>query len=527
MPVLRLANTVVGLSLATLALPLALHAQVRSVVSKEVSVGRSESALRLELDGGQTVSIAFEGGSVLVNDEPVGSYVSGGQLDAAWRALLGQAVALDDGPLGAALVDWAAPADLTGGAAAVAQTIDRTLESALTTPSVQANATPQAVSVGDPAAIVRLLLGNDGRLELLDDALEDIDEDDARIEIAVDVVIAADETLQGDLVVIAGDARIEGEVEGDVVVVGGTLELLEGSVVEGSVRLADARLVRNQGEIEGDVVEVRNEQPVLEELRDDVRREVIDEVRADLREEIREAEGRSALGPFRSIASGVGGVVENFVTVLILGLIGAAVIAFGGDRIDVIAETARRAPGRSAAVGMAGAILLVPAWVLGFVALVVSIVGIPVAIAWLPAFPIAACLAALVGYLSVARNAGEWLADSDLPWTQWIRKSNSLITMVGGLLGLSVLFVASNVVSIVPFLGFLTGLLAVAGIVLTVIAMQIGFGAVIITRGGRRRDYAKYTADEAWAAAMKVEVDDVVVDEAGVSGAGRKESTDA
>jgi hypothetical protein len=214
--------------------------------------------------------------------------------------------------------------------------------------------------------------------------------------------------------------------------------------------------------------------------------------------------------------------VENFVTVLILGLIGAAAIAFGGDRLDVIAETIRKAPGRSAAVGIAGAILLIPVWVLGFVALVVSIVGIPVAIAWLPAFPIAACLAALLGYLSVARNAGEWLADSDLPWTKWIRKSNSLITMVGGLLGLMAFFVVANVVSIAPFLGFLTGLLAVAGFVVTVAAMQVGFGAVIITRGGRRREYAKYSADEAWEAAMKVDVDDVVLDDVGASDAARK-----
>jgi hypothetical protein len=83
------------------------------------------------------------------------------------------------------------------------------------------------------------------------------------------------------------------------------------------------------------------------------------------------------------------------------------------------------------------------------------------------------------------------------------------------------LFIASNVISIAPFLGFLTGLLAVAGIVVTVAAMQVGFGAVIITRGGRRRDYAKYTADEAWEAAMKVEVDDVVMDDVGASNAGR------
>jgi hypothetical protein len=529
MPVFRPADVLVGLSLVALALPLGarshLHAQLRTVLSKEVSVGRSASALRLELDGGDRVAIDFENGSVEVNDESVGSFVLGGDLDTAWRALLAQAVALDDGPLAAALVDWTPPAALAGDAAAVARAIDQALDDALSGPTAQVDAAEPSVEIGDGAALVRLLLDRDGRLELLDDALEGID-DDVRVEVAVDVSIGADETVAGDLVVIEGNARIEGEVEGDVVVVGGSLELLEGSVVEGDVRLADARLLRNQGEVEGNVIEVRNEEPVFEELRRSIREEVIDEVRDEMRDEMREAESRPLMGPFRRVASGVGGVVENFVIVLILGLIGAAVIAFGGEKIDVIAETARRAPGRSAAVGMAGAILLIPVWVLGFVALVVSIVGIPVAIAWLPLFPIAACLAALVGYLSVARNAGEWLADSDLPWTQWIRKSNSLITMVGGLLGLMALFVAANVISIAPFLGFLTGLLVVAGVLVTIAAMQIGFGAVIITRGGRRRDYARYSADEAWAAAMKVEVDDIV-DDAGASQTGGKETSDA
>jgi hypothetical protein len=224
----------------------------------------------------------------------------------------------------------------------------------------------------------------------------------------------------------------------------------------------------------------------------------------------------------------VGGVLENRVSILILGLVGAAVIAFAGDRVEVIAETARRAPGRAAVVGLAGTMLLIPAWVIGFVALLVSIVGIPVAIAWLPAFPIAACLAALVGYLAVARNAGEWLADSELPLTHWIRKSNALITMVGGLLGLMALFVAANVVSVAPFLGFLTGLLVAAGVVVTFFAVQIGFGAVILTRAGRRRDYARYTADEAWEAAMNVDVGGVDAEPA-TPGAdpGRKEGHDA
>ena len=519
----RLGNAFLALGLAAVAAPFAANAQVREVVSKEVSVGRSEASLAIEFAGGDRLEIRFDNRSVLVDDEAVGSFEPGDELDAAWRALLAQAVALDDGPLGAALADWSAPADLTGDAAGVARRIDQALDAALNDVDVEADSGEPSVSLGNPGSLVRLLLSGGDRLRLLDDALEGLGEN-VRVHVAEDVVIGEDEVVEGNLVVIDGDARIEGEVEGDVVMVGGELELLEGSSVSGSVRLAAARILRNLGTVGGNVIEVQEDVRV-DEIRTEIRNEIREEVREEIREEIRSEDGFSLLAPFRPVIRGVGGILENLVMVLILGLIGAAVIAFAGDKVDVIAETARRAPGRSAAVGMAGAVLLIPVWVLGFIALIVSIVGIPVAIAWLPLFPLAACVAALVGYLAVARNAGEWLADSELPWTHWIRKSNSLITMVGGLAGLMVLFVAANIVSIAPFLGFLTGLLVAAGVVITFVAVQVGFGAVIITRGGRRREYSRYSADEAWEAAMNVDVGGVDAEQP--AEAGRRETGDA
>ena len=159
-------------------------------------------------------------------------------------------------------------------------------------------------------------------------------------------------------------------------------------------------------------------------------------------------------------------------------------------------------------VGMAGSFLLLPVWLLGALALTVSIVGIPVMIAWLPLFPLAALAAGVLGYLAVARNTGEWLADSNYRFTDWIRKSNPVYTMAGGLVGLMAFFIAANALSIVPFFGFFRGLLGFAGVVITVIAIQIGFGAVLLTRGGRRREYyANDDLDAAWEAAMDVEVE--------------------
>jgi hypothetical protein len=509
-----------ALSLGPLALGLALlvpaaaSAQVREVVSKEVSVGRSEAALRLEFADEGRLEISLENGSVVVNGEVVGSFEPGGEVEAAWRDLLSQAVALDDGPLSRMLSDWTVPADLAGELADVAREIDRALEEALTDVQVDidAEAGSVSVSVGDQRRLVQLLFGSLERLGALDEALDGLGSD-VRVHIDEDVDVDAGDVVEGSMVVIEGRLRIEGEVEGDVVVVGGSVDVREGARVHGQIRLADARVIRNQGAVDGGVVDVLEEERDFETaLRDEIRREIREEVRNDLRNEIRNVtrgeDSFSLMAPFRPIVRGVGGVAEKLLAILLLGLIGAGVLAFAGPNLDVISESARRSPGRAAMVGVAGTFLLVPVWILGAIALAVSIIGIPVMIAWLPLFPLAAVAAAVVGYLAVARNAGEWLADSEYPWTGWIRKSNSWMTMVGGLVGLMLAFIAANVLSMAPFLGFFSGLLAFAGAAITFVAIQIGFGAVILTRAGRRPEYTpQFDPDAAWEAAMSVDVD--------------------
>ena len=509
-----LRRAVLALGLTALLAPLAAHAQTREVVSKEVSVGRSVATLLLEFVDEGRLEITFEDGAVVVDGDLVGYFEPGGELEAAWRDLLAQAVALDDGPLSEMLADWTVPADLAGELADIAQEIDQALEEALSDVEIRVAGDEGSVSVsiGDQSSLVEVLLQSVGRLGVLEDALAGLDSD-IRVHVDEDVVVPAGSLVEGTLVVIEGTLRIEGEVDGDVVMVGGTIDLRDGSRVTGEVRIADARVVRNQGTLDNDIVDVLEDERDSEaELRDRLRREIREEVRSDLRNEIRNVtrgdDSFSIMAPLRPVIRGVSGVAEKLFAILILGLIGAGVLAFAGDNLDVISETARRSPGRSAMVGFAGTFLLVPVWILGTVALMVSIIGIPVAIAWLPLFPLAACAAGVIGYLAVARNTGEWLADSSYPWTGWIRKSNSWVTMVGGLMGLMLAFIAAHVISIAPFLGFFSALLVLAGSVITFIAIQIGFGAVVLTRAGRRREYwPAGDSDSAWEAAMNVDVD--------------------
>lgn len=511
-----LRNAILALGLTALVLPQGLDAQLREIVTKAVSASSSAAGLELRFADGDDFELTFEDGTVYVDGEGVGSYEPGSELDAAWRSLLGEAMALENGALAERLVAWDVPEGLNDTARPVALAVDEALESTI---EMAETADPEQVEVrvsaSDDRSVARVLLGSVNRLGILEEALEGVSRD-FRVHVDEDVVIPEGSVVEGTLVVIEGTLRVEGEVRGDVVVVDGTLEVMDSGVIGGEARIADARVLRNTGTIEGGVVDVLEEERNVEEtLRERLREEIRAEVRRDLRNEIRHVtsmeheDGFSILSPFRAVMEGVGGVLEKLVMVFILSLIGAGFLAFAGENMETIAETARRAPGRSAMVGLAGSFLLIPVWILGLLALVVSIVGIPVALAWAPLFPVAAGLAALLGYLAVARNAGEWLADSSFPWTGWIRKSNPIFTLVAGLLGLLLAFMAGHVISIVPFMGFLEGLLIAAGVIITVVAMQIGFGAVLLTRGGRRREYYEaYDPDAAWEAAMNVDVED-------------------
>jgi len=478
--------------------------------------------LHLEFDDGGTFDVSFEDGTVYVDGDAVATYEAGDELDTTWRSTLGEAMALENGALAELLADWSVPASFANELADAAREIDQALEEALDEIDVrvQTDEGSVSISINDETSLVQLLLGSVNRLGVLEDALEGLSSD-VRVHVDEDVVIPAGSVFEGTLVVIEGELRVEGRVDGDVVVVGGSLDLRDDGFISGEARIAESRVVRNNGEIEGGLVDVlADERNVEADIRDRLREEIREEVRSDLRRELRgvarssdvtsiDDSDFSIISPFVPVIRGVGGVFEKLILVFILGLIGAGFLAFAGENMEAISETARRSPGRAAMVGFAGSFLLIPVWILGAVALFVSIIGIPVAIAWLPLFPLAAILAGVLGYVAVAQNTGEWLADSSFPWTGWIRKTNPVFTLFGGLLGLTFAFIAANVISIAPFLGILSGLLLVVGSIVTFVAIQIGFGAVILTRAGRRREYhGAYDPDAAWEAAMSVDVDD-------------------
>lgn len=466
-------------------LPAAAGAQTREVVSKQIGVGRAQASLRLEFAQGDPLSIRFDDGSIELNDQTIGSYDRGDALDTAWRELLGDAVSLDDGALAQRLRDWTPPGKVAGSEAEAAQRLDRALEDALSA-SAAPNAPAPPSPPGAPADMdraMRALVGRPRRLQELGRAIEDLDLSRVQVHVGEDVRVAEGETIPGSVVVVDGDLELKGEIDGSVVIVGGALHLDEGGRVTGDVHLSDARIFRDGGEVEGDVSNVRFD-------RGDVDRDRIrDEIRRELREEIRGRE--RSMGPLGRTGRELGELLGILLGVIVMGVLGGGTaVYFAREQMEVVAEAARKAPLRAGAVGLAGAFLTLPAFVLGGLALIVTIVGILALPFWLVLFPVALCLALIVGYLAIAQSVGEWVARQRFSNLDWVRVSNPYTTVFAGVVALSLWLIVAHVIELFGFLRFVSVLLHVLGAILTCVVALIGFGAVLLTRGGRRPAYA-------------------------------------
>jgi hypothetical protein len=228
--------------------------------------------------------------------------------------------------------------------------------------------------------------------------------------------------------------------------------------------------------------------PALRELRrsleQDLRREIRQELRTELRREARQQARRS---PFRHITRGITGVFSTLMAYAVLVGLGFLAVFFARGHLETIADTARHSTLRSGLVGLAASFLVLPAFVLGALALAISIVGIPLLLVYLPLFPLAVVLAAVGGYLAVAHGAGEALAERRFRGTEWFTRANSYYYVITGVGLLLVLFITAHIITMAgPWLGFLQGLLKFLAIMVTWVAVMVGFGAFLLSRGGTR-----------------------------------------
>jgi hypothetical protein len=291
-----------------------------------------------------------------------------------------------------------------------------------------------------------------------------------------DHVVADGEVIDGDMVVVGGDLTVHGEIRGNAVVTGGDLLMEEGGRVMGDAVVTDGELLNHGGRILGEMRTLGgNEEHVL--------------VMPSAPHAPPPPQAVRVRHPswFDDIGEGIAGVMSTLAFALVLAGIAAALVFYGLPYLRKVSDTVRLHTGRSAAVGLASLILIVPAGVLLFVALTVSIVGIPLLLLAVPLYPVAALAALVLGGLAVAHAIGEYTAEQRGGFDFRYRNAYAYAFFGIGLLLAPML--AGHLIGMVGFLDWLAVLLMVVGVMVLLAAATLGLGAVILTRAGTREAY--------------------------------------
>jgi hypothetical protein len=258
-----------------------------------------------------------------------------------------------------------------------------------------------------------------------------------------DVLIEADEVVEGDAVAILGNVVVEGTVEGDAVAVGGQLT------------------VGSQGEVDGDAVAVGG--GVTKEPGAKVRGETVSIGR-----------GRFFLphGPFftGNIFSRSGRLflfIVWTIMVIVLGLIVMAVFRRGVDNVCV---RARKEAFKMGLIGLLAEVLLLPIMLL----FIITIIGIPIGLFVLP---LVFALAVLLGYIGVGYAVGGRLGNG--------HDRSPYASMALGVFALQALVILGGIIGLpggaVQVIGRIVGFIGWAVIY---VAGTVGLGAVIMSKFG-------------------------------------------
>ena len=168
---------------------------------------------------------------------------------------------------------------------------------------------------------------------------------------------------------------------------------------------------------------------------------------------------------------------------IILAVVGLIPVFMVRPQLETAADTLRHSFPRAFLLGLAAEFLLLP----GLVVLALAILTIPL----IPLYIAAAGLALLGGYLAAAYATGSFAAEQDADWAEGLR-GGPYKTLLVGLGLLLVLYALIGPFGILGVLGDLfEAMMWTAASVVSWVAVTSGFGAVLLSYGGTRDDYAR------------------------------------
>jgi hypothetical protein len=282
-----------------------------------------------------------------------------------------------------------------------------------------------------------------------------------RVHIGGGVTVDAGETIDGDVVAIGGSARVLGEVRGEVVAIGGYVELGPDAIVRKGITVVGGTIRRDPAaRVDGEIHEVglgaldlsgwHWARPSLATLR----------------------WGRTLGAAFALLAT--------VIRVAVLCLLAALVILVGREYVERVSALAAAQPLKAGAIGFLAQVLFLPILIITIVLLVVTIVGIPLLLL-LPFALLGLAAVGLIGFTAVGYHLGRLLGAR----LGWVNVGPYASTMAGILLLLSPILLARLVGLGGGLLFPMTFGLGLIGILVEYLAWTIGFGAVALVRFGK------------------------------------------
>jgi hypothetical protein len=280
------------------------------------------------------------------------------------------------------------------------------------------------------------------------------------------VMVTEGERVAGDVVAIGGSVTVNGEVTGDAVAIGGSLDLGPHAWVHGDAVTVGGTLHRDPGaRVSGKVVQVG---PGSFDL--------------GTRRFRNFPFGRSfSFPPLFGPAAGVVALIATLARLVVLSVLASIVLLIGHEYVQKVGDLAAAEPLKAGAIGLLAELLFLPLLVAAVLILIVTIVGIPLAILLIPTALVALVVIGLVGFTGVAYNVGRFVRER----LQWTGHSPYKTAITGIVVLLSPLLVA-RLLGFASWIMFpVTGGLVVVGILLEYLAWTIGFGAVALHRFAR------------------------------------------
>jgi hypothetical protein len=266
--------------------------------------------------------------------------------------------------------------------------------------------------------------------------------------------VAAGENVSGSIAAWHGTLDVAGHVDGNAVAVGGDVVIHPGAVIGGDA-LAVGGKVRNEGGT----------------------------VAGEMRSISALTVGPIPVTPPRTAAQTARRSVSLAVGwYLVLAVIGLAVVLFARGNLETISDRIRSDFTRSFLYGLAGQVLLVPAFVAMIVALAITIIGLVLIPFAIVGFFLALAGALALGFIAISFVIG----DAAMRWRGAAVGGGRAQLLQFLLIGLSIYLVLWVVAGAVGGFGALGGLVRFIVAVLTWVALTAGFGATLASRGGTR-----------------------------------------